>query len=165
MTMLPGRAVELQKQGVALTDIAERLGVTVQQVVAWLRLMEYDPVDYHIDAIAQRVRDGTALYEALTECGIATHGPLAGRTRAMLRELGIVWHGSRAQFGTQKRIAERLPEGAMLCTECGIICSTDPSGLCINCRDESEYMDERAATLDFESHWWDRNFVKVGKHA
>jgi hypothetical protein len=53
----------------------------------------------------------------------------------------------------------------MLCAECGIICSADPSGMCMNCRDESEYMDERAATLDFESHWWERNFVKVGKHA
>jgi len=83
----------------------------------------------------------------------------------MLRELGIVWHGSRQEFGTQRRITERLPEGAMLCTGCGTICSADPSGLCINWRDESDYMDERAATLEFESGWWDRNFVKVGKHA
>ncbi len=157
MTMLPAKAVELQKSGMALTDIAERLGVTVQQVVAWLRMMDYDPVDYHIDTIAQRVREGTALYAALTECGIATHGPLAGRTRAMLRELGIVWHGSRAQFGTQKRIAERLPEGMMLCTECDVITPAHDSGLCPDCRGEENADDERSAWLEFESGWLQRN--------
>ena len=47
--MLPGRAVELQKEGVALTDIAERLGVTVQQVV--MVMVQGDTADmYEADA-------------------------------------------------------------------------------------------------------------------
>jgi hypothetical protein len=140
--MLPGRAVEMQQDGMSVMAIAEALGVTVQQVVSWWGYMGYDPVAHHIETIARQVQDGTALYDALTACGIG-------------------WHSTDSPHGSQRRIRERLEDGEMLCTECDIITAADPSGLCPDCRKAREYQNERAAELDFEAHWWERNFVKV----
>ena len=157
MTMLPGRAVEMQKQGLSTQAIAEALGVSPQQVVVWFHDMGYDPVAYHIDGIARQVQDGTGLYDALTACGIGlTSGP-AVRVRAILRERGIGWHSSDSPHGSQRRIRERLKEGEMLCRECDVITPAHDSGLCPMCRGDEEGNDEHKAWLEFEAGWLRRN--------
>ena len=157
MTMLPGRAVEMQKQGLSTQAIAEALGVSPQQAVVWFHDMGYDPVAYHIETIARQVQDGTALYDALTACGIGlTSGP-AVRVRAILRERGIGWHSSDSPHGSQRRIRERLKEGQMLCRECDVITPAHDSGLCPMCRGDEEGNDEHKAWLEFESGWLRRN--------
>ena len=157
MTMLPSRAVEMQKEGQSVTAIAEALGVTVQQVVSWWGYMGYDPVAHHIETIARQVQDGTALYDALTACGIGlTSGP-AVRVRAILRERGIGWHSSDSPHGSQRRIRERLKEGEMLCRECDVITPAHDSGLCPACRGDEEGNDEHKAWLEFEAGWLRRN--------
>ena len=157
MTMLPGRAVELQKQGMALTDIAERLGVTVQQVVAWLRVMGYDPVAYHIDGIAREVLAGAALYPTLQAHGIGVTGGPCARVRTILRERGITWHAADQAGVHKERIRATIDAGQMLCRECDVITPAHDSGLCPACRGEENAADERRAWLEFEAGWLERN--------
>ena len=161
MTMLPGRAVEMQKQGLSTQEIGEVLGVSIQQVVSWFGHMGYDPVAYHLDGIALEVLAGAALYPTLQAHGIGVTGGPCARVRTILRQRGINWHTSGAPMGNQRyvrrHIEATLQEGQMLCRECDVITPAHDSGLCPACRGEENADDERSAWLEFESGWLRRN--------
>lgn len=83
--------------------------------------------------------------------------------RYWITSLGGEIGDDEAQRAFKDRIRATLPEGAMLCAECEIITDADPSGLCADCRQEREDLDEHAAEMDFDAHWFERNFVVVRK--
>ena len=163
MTMLPGQAVNMQKQGLSTQAIAEALGVSPQQVVVWFHDMGYDPVAYHIDGIAQEVLAGAALYPTLQAHGIGVTGGPCARVRAILRERGITWHAADQASVHKERIRAAIDAGEMLCRECDVITPAHDSGLCPMCRGDEEGNDEHKAWLEFEDGWLERNLcVKRG---
>ena len=161
MTMLPGRAVEMQKQGLSTQEIGEALGVSPQQVVVWFGHMGYDPVAYHLDGIAREVLAGAALYPTLQAHGIGVTGGPCARVRTILRQREISWHTSGAPMGNQRyvrrHIEATLAAGQMLCRECDVITPAHDSGLCPMCRGDEEGNDEHKAWLEFEAGWLRRN--------
>ena len=157
MTMLPSRAVEMQKEGQSVTAIAEALGVTVQQVVSWWGYMGHDIVAYHIDKIAEELLAGAALYPTLLAHGIGLTGGPASRVRTILRERGITWHAADQASVHKERIRAAIDAGEMLCRECDVITPAHDSGLCPACRGDEEGNDEHKAWLEFEAGWLRRN--------
>ena len=157
MTMLPARAVEMQKQGLSTQAIAEALGVSPQQVVSWFGHMGYDPVAYHLDGIAREVLAGAALYPTLQAHGIGVTGGPCARVRTILRERGITWHAADQAGVHKERIRATIDAGQMLCRECDVITPAHDSGLCPMCRGDEEGNDEHKAWLEFEAGWLRRN--------
>ena len=56
--LLPARAVEMQKQRMTTREIAAALGVSVNQIAAWWRMLGYDPFLYHAAEIAEALAAG-----------------------------------------------------------------------------------------------------------
>jgi len=87
--MLPARAIEMQKGGQSARQIADALGVHVNQVGNWFRDLGYDAAAYHVDAIAEMVQSGVGFYAALQAVGLTSGGGQRVRASRMLAERGV----------------------------------------------------------------------------
>ena len=83
--LLPARAVEMQKQRMTTREIAAALGVSVNQVSSWWRMMGYDPFLYHAAKIAEALAAGASVTSAVEAVGLA----MCGNTSRRLEELGL----------------------------------------------------------------------------
>ena len=111
--LLPGRAVEMQKQGMATREIGKALGVSVNQVTSWWRMMGYDPFLYHSAKIAEALAAGASVTSAVEAVGLA----MCGNTSRRLEELGLHRPSSSRREATLRRYRRKQPQ----CAICGIL--------------------------------------------
>ena len=111
--LLPARAVEMQKQGMTTREIAAALGVSVNQVAAWWRMLGYDPFLYHAAEIAEALATGASVTNAVEAVGLA----MCGNTSRRLEELGLHRPSSTRREATLRQYRCKQPR----CAICSIL--------------------------------------------
>lgn len=143
--LLPGRAVALHRDdGLSIAEIAAQFGASIEQVAAWFRIMEYDPVAARLDALIDAYLDGVTGAELAEIAGVTTwDGDRLRRFYSLLEARGI-------ERLTQQELRERRKERKLRgdpsrCNRCTILLTPEDApkdgvkdGLCHLCREELE---------------------------
>lgn len=111
--MLAAKAVEMQKTGMTTREIAAALGVTVNQITSWWRMMGYDPFLYHSAKIAEALAAGASISRAVTSVGLTA----GGYTMQRVEELGLRVRSTARREATLRRYRRKQPH----CAICGIL--------------------------------------------
>ena len=111
--LLPARAVEMQKQRMTTREIAAALGVSVNQIAAWWRMLGYDPFLYHAAEIAEALAAGASIRKAVRSVGLTA----GGYTMQRVEELGLRARSSSRREATLRRYRRKQPQ----CAICGIL--------------------------------------------
>lgn len=123
--LLSHQAVELQKGGMTVTDIATRLEVSTQQVSSWFRSMEYSPWVYHAGTMVEMYKGGLSAKEIGERVGLSKGLIESGRFYDFLRKHGV----------PRKKVPSRKPK----CPRCHILLSAfPPFDECADCQWELE---------------------------
>ena len=150
--LLPARAVEMQKQRMTTREIAAALGVSVNQVSSWWRMMGYDPFLYHAAEIAAAMAAGASATTAVEAVGLA----MGGNTCWRLEQLGLRVRSSSRREATLRHYRRREAH----CAVCGIVLvpydANDPEQASwqngtqdgVHCEYCREHVDDRSSPVD-----------------
>ena len=150
--LLPARAVEMQKQRMTTREIAAALGVSVNQIAAWWRMLGYDPFLYHAAEIAEALAAGASVTSAVEAVGLA----MCGNTSRRLEELGLHTPSSSRREAMLRHYRRREAH----CAVCGIVLvpydANDPEQASwqngtrdgVHCEYCREHADDRSSPAD-----------------